>query len=447
MNRTHNGKQLIVGMGQTGLSLARYCRMQGWPFDVCDSRSHLPDLSGWSDFNDVDMFIGDWQSLDMSVYQRLLVSPGVPLASGEIQAAMAVGVELSCDIQLFVDAISTPFFAITGSNGKSTVTILLTGMLNAAGVTAIAAGNIGVAVLDLLVEGQSADVFVLELSSFQLEMCQQLPSLAGTLLNLSPDHLDRYADMDHYWQAKQRIFNSAQCAVVNLDDDFSRPEVNIDTVSFSVQQAADVCLQTHQQKPWIWVDDQPLMAIAELGISGLHNVANVAAALAMMKAANMDVTASVDFLRTFKGLPHRCQTVADKHDIRFINDSKGTNVGSTLAAIEGIGPTVEGRLIWLAGGVGKGQDFSCLADICQRYVSACVLFGQDANLIAQQINAANHTVVVETLEQAVAHVIPELQSGDVVLFSPACASFDQFKNFSERGDAFVHCVTQWEQGL
>jgi UDP-N-acetylmuramoylalanine--D-glutamate ligase len=448
MKRQHNGKKLIVGMGQTGLSCAHFCRLQGWEFDACDSRAQPPGLNQWQAFKGAELFCGDWQHLSMSAYETLIVSPGVALSEPAIAAACAAGVEVVGDVQLFVDAIDKPFICITGSNGKSTVTTLVAGILQALGKSALAIGNIGVPVLDVLTQSLHADIYVLELSSFQLETCQRLPSQAATLLNLTADHMDRYASMKEYWHAKQRIFNAAKTAVVNLDDDYSRPRQAVSERTFSLQQPADVCLIKEAGRDWIQLQQKPWLAVDELRINGDHNVANVLAALALVDAAgfgaDLDCTAVRQYVREFCGLPHRCQTVAVKHGVRFINDSKGTNVGSTLAAIDGLRLRNSGRLFWLAGGVAKGQDFSPLAQICQQRVMRALLFGQDAKQIALQLDEACDAQIFTSMTQALEALAPELQGDDVVLLSPACASFDQFKNFEQRGDAFIQAVEQLE---
>ena len=442
-------KRMIVGLGMSGLSCARFCQRQGWSFDLCDSREQPTNLSSvQQEFSHSRVVCGPLQGELLASYDELIVSPGVALSEPAIQQAIAAGVTISGDIQLFKQFVNKPVIAITGSNGKSTVTTLVGDILNACGLKALVGGNIGLPALDLTLDS-AADVYVLELSSFQLETTTDLGACAATILNLSEDHMDRYSGMADYLAAKQRIFQQAAAAVVNRDDQASQPQQELSQWSFGEQtnagQQAFGLLQQDGQD-WICYAGEPLLSATDIKIKGRHNLANVMAALALVAAAapqlNINWRDGLEAVRQFAGLAHRCQWVANINGVDCYNDSKGTNVGSTLAAINGLGKA-DGKIWLLAGGVDKDQSFNDLVKPCQQFVAEVLLFGRDASAIAEDLQGCK-TRVVNTLDQAFGLALKAAQPGDVILLSPACASFDQFKNYAVRGEYFCQLVKDAE---
>ncbi len=364
----------------------------------------------------------------------IVASPGVALATPALQVAKAAGVEIVGDIELFAREAKAPIVAITGSNGKSTVTALVGLMAAEAGFKVGVGGNIGTPALDLLL--QPADLYVLELSSFQLETTSSLKPAAAVILNLSEDHLDRYDGMAGYLAAKQRIFSNAKRIVVNRDDAATYPPQQSYWQSFGLNAEAYGRIQRDNQL-WLSVAGKPVLPVSELNIVGAHNQMNALAAMALADAAAIPQPAQLNVLRSFSGLEHRCQFVREVNGVRWINDSKATNVGSTLAAVAGVGESVKGRLWLLAGGQGKGQDFSPLQPLLANQIYRMVCFGQDADTL---LKLADNTQRVTDLDEAVRCIAAEAQPGDWVLLAPACASLDQFRNFEQRGQHFADLV-------
>ncbi|MCD8521112.1 MAG: UDP-N-acetylmuramoyl-L-alanine--D-glutamate ligase [Saccharospirillaceae bacterium] len=438
-------KRLIVGLGMTGLSAARYCQRRGWSFDLCDSRDVPPGLDTVrTEFPQANIFTGELQADILSRYDELIVSPGMAVSHPAIAAARQAGARIAGDIQLFADVCDKPLIAITGSNGKSTVTTLTGELLAAAGKRVAVGGNIGVPALDLLIGGAETDIYVLELSSFQLETTENLAASAAVVLNMSEDHMDRYQGMADYHQAKHRIFQQCRAIVVNRDDALSQPLVSdkMPRLSFGLNKAdiGQFGLERIAGESWITFGAEKIIAASELKIKGQHNLANVMAALALIKSVGVDIAAVLPALRHFSGLEYRCQWLGNLGGVDFYNDSKGTNVGSTLAAIYGLGPEICGKIWLLAGGEGKGQDFSPLASACKQYAAEVLTYGADAALIQSAVSAACTTSQQSTLAEAFGRACSQAQSGDVILLSPACASFDQFKNYAARGEYFSALV-------
>lgn len=441
-----NKHYLIIGLGLTGLSCARFCQQQQLKFSLCDTRSELKNLSEIEhEFPGVDIQLGELAPSYLAEFDELLVSPGIDTNGALFVAAKEAGVAISGDIQLFHTLADKPIVAITGSNGKSTVTTLVNNLLNAAGIKAVAGGNLGVPALDLL--SSDADVYVLELSSFQLETTRDLGADVATILNISPDHMDRYGSMAAYERAKQRIFQGAKKVVVNLDDDHSLSVLGSpsDTSGFGLTLPQDNNFGLIQQDGQIWLAKagQPLLPTSKLKIRGAHNAANALAALAIVDALGVNLEACLDALAEFSGLPHRCQWVTSLQGVEFFNDSKGTNVGSTLAAIKGFLPEVEGKIWLLLGGESKGQSFTELAQVLAHNTKIIpVTFGADAKRIAASMGdvVSQEVAIVSTLQQALDSAYAAATSGDIVLLSPACASFDQFANYEQRGQAFCEYV-------
>lgn len=431
-------RTLVVGLGKTGLSCVRYLCAQGREIAVADSRENPPGLdelkSGWPD---VPVHTGPFDSELFATFNELIVSPGVSVETPAIRAAVAKGAQVRGDIDLFAQAADAPIVAITGSNGKTTVTTLVGDMARAAGRRVEVGGNIGTPALDLL--GRDADLYVLELSSFQLETTEELNALAATVLNVSDDHMDRYPSKMEYFQAKQRIFRGCKNAIVNLDDALSTPMArdNLKFLCFGFHRVNPDTFSTREddQGTWITFGFDNLLLAEELKLLGRHNISNVMAALALGEAAGLPMDAMLSVVREFRGLPHRCEFIRRVNDVDYINDSKGTNVGATVAAIESLVPA-NGKIVLIAGGDSKGAGFSPLEAPVTLHCRAVVLIGRDANRIADSIGTAATVSNAQTMAEAVAQAADLAQPGDRVLLSPACASFDMFRDYSDRGDQF-----------
>ncbi|MBB5018851.1 UDP-N-acetylmuramoylalanine--D-glutamate ligase [Chitinivorax tropicus] len=445
----YTGKHIVVlGMGETGMSVARWLTLQGAKVRVADSREVPPNLDKLrSDFPLSDIHTGKFGPHTFDGCELAVASPGVPLATPALQAAMAAGVEIIGDIELFARAIvgwKSRVIAITGSNGKTTVTTLVGEMCKAAGLRTVVAGNIGLAVLDALTEldGAQPDVFVLELSSFQLETTSSLNPVAATVLNVTEDHMDRYADMDAYAAAKARIFAGEGTQVLNREDAYSRAMARGGRVqvSFGLDAAPDDAhfglLRRHDEL-WLAQGDQALLSVADMQLTGLHNAANALACLALCRALDLPWEPLLDTLRTFKGLPHRVEWVESVNGVGYIDDSKGTNVGATVAALNGM----QHKVVLIAGGDGKGQDFSPLLEAAQRACRAVVLIGRDARQIETALKGVampvQHAVDMHAAVQQAAGLA---KAGDVVLLSPACASLDMYRNYAHRAEVFIQAV-------
>ncbi|MCK4869639.1 MAG: UDP-N-acetylmuramoyl-L-alanine--D-glutamate ligase [Gammaproteobacteria bacterium] len=434
-----NKKYVVVGLGKTGISCVRFLRDQGCDTTVVDSRAQPPgELELARDFPNVELFCGKLEHDVMQLADVLVVSPGVALRKPAIKAQIARGVEIVGDIELFARVAEAPIVAITGSNGKSTVTTLVGDMAKQAGLQVGVGGNLGVPALDLL-SVEKPDLYVLELSSFQLETTRSLKAAAATVLNISPDHMDRYDSLADYVAAKMRIYSNCKAAVINKDMDPVETHSNpSQKIYFTLSKPGND--EFGVRDGYLALGDQLLMPICELKIKGRHQIANALAALALGDAIGLSMNAMLVALRAFSGLEHRCQWVRRLNGVDWINDSKGTNVGATQAAISGLGESTAGKIVLLAGGEGKGADFSVLLSVVQKYVRTVILFGHDSEIIAAALTEGCKIVQAESLAQAVTIAANEAQSDDVVLLSPACASFDMFKNFEDRGEQFMQEV-------
>jgi UDP-N-acetylmuramoylalanine--D-glutamate ligase len=435
--------RIVVGLGKSGMSLVRYLARLGVPFAVVDTRENPPELATLRhDFPAVEVRTG---ALDVDYLCRageLLVSPGVALATPALQEAARRGVTLSGDIELFARAAKAPIVAISGSNAKSTVTTIVGEMARAAGKRTAVGGNLGTPALDLL--DDDVELYVVELSSFQLETTGRLNAEVATVLNVSEDHMDRYTSLQAYHLAKHRIFQGARQVVVNRQDALSRPLIadQIPCWSFGLDKPdfkGFGLIELNGEKHLAFQFDA-LMPVRELKIRGSHNHANALAALALGHAVGLPFEPMLETLRTFSGLAHRCEWVRERSGVTYYNDSKATNVGAALAAIEGLGSDIAGKLVLIAGGDGKGADFSWLRGPIAAHCRAVVLIGRDASLLADVLDPATETVRAQSLEQAVSIASEFAQEGDAVLLSPACASLDMFKNFEERGHLFAAAV-------
>lgn len=431
-------RTLVVGLGKTGLSCVRYLCEKGRDVAVADSRLSPPGLDELrAEWPDLPVYLGEFDADLFAGFNELVVSPGISVAEPAIRVAADKGAVIRGDIDLFSEVADAPIIAITGSNGKTTVTTLVGEMARAAGRRVEVGGNIGTPALELL--GRGADLYVLELSSFQLETTRELNALAATVLNVSDDHMDRYPDKMAYFQAKQRIFNGCQNAVVNLDDALSTPMArdNLRFLCFGFHRVNPDTFSTRDddEGTWITFGFDNLLLAEELGLMGQHNISNVMAALALGHAAGLPMDVMLETAKRFKGLPHRCEFVRRVSDVDYINDSKGTNVGATAAAIESLVPA-GGKIVLIAGGEGKGADFSLLAEPVATHCRAVVLIGTDAETIATALGNRVETVNAADIAGAV-HTAKKLaQPGDRVLLSPACASFDMFRDYGDRGDRF-----------
>ncbi|HCG5917999.1 TPA: UDP-N-acetylmuramoyl-L-alanine--D-glutamate ligase [Vibrio parahaemolyticus] len=420
---------VVVGLGITGLSVVKHLRktQPQLTVKVIDTRDNPPGAERLPE--QVELHRGGWNTQWLAEADLVVTNPGIALATPEIQTVLAKGMPVVGDIELFAWAVNKPVVAITGSNGKSTVTDLTGVMAKAAGLTVGVGGNIGVPALELL--EQDADLYVLELSSFQLETTSSLKLKAAAFLNLSEDHMDRYEGMADYRAAKLRIFDHAELAVVNRDDQETYPEVEMPVVTFGSDEQA-YGLKVDGSRTWLLDHGQRVIASDELKLVGKHNLANALVVLALLKAAGVDYHNALNALKNYTGLTHRCQVVADNRGVKWVNDSKATNIASTMAALSGLEST--GKLYLLVGGVGKGADFTPLKPIFATLNLQLCCFGLDGDDFMPLHESA---IRFNTMEDVIQQISSQLKSGDMVMLSPACASFDQFDNFMARGDAFA----------
>jgi UDP-N-acetylmuramoylalanine--D-glutamate ligase len=432
---------VIAGIGLTGLSCARYLHAHGWRLAATDTRAAPPQLPELASLDaSIPVRLGGLDPALLEDALCVVVSPGLPLAGPFFDAARRRGLEIVGDIELFARAAQAPVVGITGTNGKSTVTTLLARMAQRAGLKVRAGGNLGPPALELL--DASAELYVLELSSYQLETARTLHCRAATVLNVTPDHLDRYPSLASYAAAKARIFARCDTAVINLDDPLvaAMPHAAPRTLGFSLRASvgADYALAMHAQQWWLMHAAEPLLPVAQLKIRGAHNAANALAALALGDALNLPRAAMLAELTEFAGLPHRSQWVAAVNGVTYIDDSKGTNVGATLAAVAGM----PGPLVMIAGGEGKNQDFRPLAAAFRGKVRHSVLIGRDAPRLARALAGVCTLEICTTLPQAVQAAAHAAHPGDTVLLSPACASLDMFSDYAQRGRVFAQAVQE-----
>ncbi|WP_158781840.1 UDP-N-acetylmuramoyl-L-alanine--D-glutamate ligase [Pantoea sp. BAV 3049] len=429
-------KVVIIGLGLTGQSCVDFFLARGVTPRVMDTRVVPPGLNKLP--SDVERWLGSLNDSWLLEADLIVASPGMALSHPSLMDAADAGVEIVGDIELFCREAQAPIVAITGSNGKSTVTTLVGEMAEAAGWQVGVGGNIGLPALMLL--DQPAQLYVLELSSFQLETTSSLKAAAATILNVTEDHMDRYPlGMQQYRAAKLRVYEHAAVCVVNADDGMTMPVRGADKrcVSFGVD-VGDYHLNHQQGSIWLRVKGEKVLNTDEMTLVGQHNYTNALAALALADAVGLPRTSSLKALTTFTGLAHRFQLAYDHNGVRWINDSKATNVGSTEAALNGL--QVKGTLWLLLGGDGKSADFSPLTRYLQGDNVRIYCFGRDgAELVAL---CPEKAVQTDTMAEAMVQIAAKVQSGDMVLLSPACASLDQFKNFEQRGDAFTQLAKE-----
>ncbi|TXH94229.1 MAG: UDP-N-acetylmuramoyl-L-alanine--D-glutamate ligase [Rheinheimera sp.] len=441
MTKLFQGKRVaVIGLGVTGLATVRFLLKQGVKPVLMDTRLKVAGLDTIPAEKVDGIYLGELDANRLARMDVLLVSPGLDTSHPAIRFATAQGAQLMGDVELFALCNEKPVVAVTGSNGKSTVTTLTEFMLNCSGIPALAAGNIGLAVLDAL-ERSDAKVYVLELSSFQLETTHSLKLRAAANLNVTEDHLDRHGTMAAYAAAKQRIYLHTDLAVFNAEDSLTRPlGCAAPQIGLNLQQPQDgYGLVQHQGESWLLVAGEPLLPVSQMSMVGRHNQFNALASCALALAVGCSREALVQALQTYQPLPHRCTLVANHQSIRWVNDSKATNVGATLAAIAGLRADVPGKLILIAGGDGKGVDFTELAHVLKQQVDQVITLGRDGPAIAALVPGA---IQVADLTAAVKQAAAIAKAGDMVLLSPACASLDMFKNYEERGRLFAEAVMQ-----
>jgi len=436
-----DNRRVVIGLGKTGLSIARYFTRQGLSFAVADSRDIPPGLDQFrNEFPQLELTLGAFTADQFLLATELVVSPGISLAEPAIAAAKAQGVTISGDIEWFCRDAQAPIIAITGSNGKSTVTTLVGEMAACEGRRVAVGGNLGTPALDLL--DDNVELYVLELSSFQLERCASVGAEVATVLNISEDHLDHHGNLINYHQAKHRIFRDCKQIVVNRDDALSTPLVPDGVVKWSFGlgrsdfRAFGLVEQDGEQ--YLALARDALLPVAAMKIAGSHNISNALAALALGSAVGLAMPAMLTALCEFKGLEHRCEFVAELHGVRYYNDSKGTNVGAAVSALRGLAGS--GKVVLIAGGVGKGADFSPLMNALPSSARAAVFIGEMAapmlDMLASRIPATISDNMAAAVSAASSYALP----GDVVLLSPACASFDMFSNYEHRGRVFSDAV-------
>ena len=441
-----NRKTAILGMGATGVSVASFLASRDMPFDFSDSRNEPPNIDLIkANHPQAEVSLGAFDADYLCRYDRLIVSPGISLDEPALVKAKAQGVELLGDFELFLEQAQAPVIAITGSNGKSTVTALLGKMAEDSGISVGIGGNIGTPMLDLLDESHT--LYVIEVSSFQLELLNDARGAISCLLNISPDHLDRYKNLQQYHSAKHRIFRGASKVVINREDVLTRPliSIQIPMISFGLNQPdlGSFGILEGIKNGYLSYGIERLMRVDQVALKGSHNIANTLAALALGYSVDLPMEGMLDTLKTFKGLPHRCQTIAEVNSVSFINDSKATNVGATIAAIKGLGNRDSKNIILIAGGQAKGQEFSALASEIAASVKLTILIGENAEQVASILQDSSEYQFSDSLDGAVNQANQYADSGDTVLLSPACASFDMFDGFEHRG----HCFKMAVEGL
>ena len=435
---------LIVGLGQTGLSCARYLHARGIEFAVVDSRDVPPAIEQLKlECPEVPVLTGGFHEREITTADCLIVSPGVSLREASSARAIDAGKVVFGDIEMFAGVASAPVVAVTGSNGKSTVTTLLGEMAERAGLRVRVGGNLGPPALDLI-DHEEPDLYVLELSSFQLETTFSLDAAAAVVLNVSPDHMDRYDDLGAYLNAKSRVYRGTGVAVVNKDDARASALVGAEraAVRFTLSPPAhdEFGLVVEGEDAYLAFGKQPLMRVDQIALAGRHNLSNALAALALGHSIGLDWGPMLEALNEFQGLAHRCELVRNHNGVRWYNDSKATNVGATVAAIEGMASS--GPLVVIAGGDGKSADFSALRDSFDKALRGVILIGRDADKIEAVVGQRCACQRATDMRSAVEFAASIARQGDIVLLSPACASHDMYENYEQRGEDFRRLVLE-----
>lgn len=445
-NMQFKGKNIVVlGIGLTGLSCVRFLAANDIICSVNDSRENPIDIDHFQQESpNVHVALGGWDQALIKQADLLIVSPGIDLSTPEIAEAISARCEVMGDVELYCRLSQTPMVAVTGSNGKSTVVSLIAHIGKSLGYKVALGGNIGIPVLDQI--NEPLDLMILELSSFQLETLTSMKALGACILNISDDHLDRHKTLENYANIKQGIYQQTQSVIYNRDDALTTPkdtlessEVSVNSIGSDTPKQSEFGIATHNDSLHLMWGDTPLIAIHALPLAGIHNAVNCLAALAIGQTAGWDVQQMVTTLPSFKGLAHRCEKVSQLNDVIWVNDSKATNVGATLAAIDGLSSTLSRsqKIILIAGGEGKGADFSPLQASLKEHVDALITFGKDGDKIA---NLMGTSFKVNNLNEAVVKANQIAKPSDIVLLSPACASIDMFTNYMARGEAFVASI-------
>ena len=433
---------VIVGLGKTGLSCFRYLFNQGLNLAITDSRESPPELEKLNaEFNDVTTYLGEISKKVLLASDQIIVSPGISLNNEGIQSAIEENIPVIGDIELFSQKALAPIIAISGSNGKSTVTTIVKEMARQAGLNTYMGGNIGTPVLDLL-NDKKPDLYVLELSSFQLETTFSLNAHASVVLNISPDHMDRYSCIKDYAKAKSRIYSGHGLMVLNKDDQYSKSMIDLDRkINYFTLDKPDknsFGLLKSNNKVWLCHGNKKIISKDQLKIKGDHNISNALAAMALANSVDVPYKIMTNVLKNFSGLEHRCQLIKSFNNIDWYNDSKATNVGACIASIKGL--CEFGKIILIAGGDSKGSDLSSLNEIIEKYVKKVFLFGIDADKLSSVLSSKVDKEFVRSVDEAVHFANKVALPGDLVLLAPACSSLDMYQNFKQRGDAFISSV-------
>jgi len=447
MNETNlHYDAVIVGLGKTGLSCVRYLINQGLNIAITDSRNKPPELSTLkNEYASIPVYLGEISAEILLASDQIILSPGVSLDNEAVKQAIEYGIPVFGDIELFCQQAKAPIIAISGSNGKSTVTTLLAEMTSKAGIRTCVGGNLGTPALELL-DDDIPDLYVLELSSFQLETTFSLSAHASVVLNVSPDHMDRYSNLNEYADAKRKIYSGKGLMIINQDDELVRAMADdsrqLIYFSLTVPDKNNLGIVTDKGEVWLCQGNNKIIKRSELGIKGEHNVANALAAMALASSVNVPNNVMTDTLKSFTGLEHRCQWVAKNNNVSWYNDSKATNVGACIASIKGLCDL--GKIILIAGGDSKGADLSSLKPVIKQYVKKVLLLGVDANKLADVMGSEVAYEFVANMDEAVNLASDIADPGDLVLLAPACASLDMYENYQQRGDAFVSAVNAME---
>ena len=433
---------VIVGLGKTGLSCFRYLSNQGLNVAITDSREEPPELLELkAEFESASVYLGQINEQVLLASDQIILSPGVSLDNKSIKLSIENNIPVFGDIELFCQKAQAPIIAVSGSNGKSTVTTIVAEMTRLAGLKTYVGGNIGIPALDLLSDS-TPDLYVLELSSFQLETTYSLNAHASVVLNVSPDHMDRYSSLEDYANTKKRIYSGQGLMVLNKDEEYIHSIIDSkrDTIYFSLgaPEGENFGLINHNNEVWLSQGNEKIINKNQLKIKGEHNISNALAAMALAGAVNVPTNIMADVLKNFTGLEHRCQLVREIDNVSWYNDSKATNVGACIAAITGLCEL--GNIILIAGGDSKGADLSSLNPIVKKYIKRVFLFGIDANKLADVMGSDVDKEFVNNMNEAVKGASKIADSDDIVLLAPACSSLDMYKNYQQRGDAFISAI-------
>lgn len=434
---------IVIGLGETGLSVAEYLSKNQIPFTVLDTRANPPQLAAFKQrFPNTEIYLGELEESKFSQASQVIVSPGVDINHHALRKAVKDhDCECIGDIELFARSSTKPVVAVTGSNGKSTVTSLIAELAKCANVRAYAGGNLGPPALELL-KHEDAELFVLELSSFQLESTQSLQPQVSVVLNISPDHLDRHGNVERYAQIKERIYSHANNSVINREDVYvSNMETCGKVISFGLDKPMDgqFGVISEDGSAFLAFGEKRLLPVKELALKGESGILNSLAGLALGHALNLPMQKMLEVLKSFVGLPHRLVLVAEHKGVTWFNDSKGTNLGATISSLR----SLNNNIILIAGGIFKGGDLALLKHAVTKHTKQVILLGKDAELLQQGLTSSVPIEHASSMRDAVKIARKIATTGDQVLLSPACASFDMYQNYMERGCDFENCVKEF----